>query len=608
MEGTVALGSACACYVDGKQARLVKESSADPKPCLDFCRLQFMKSVVPGWTDESRYHDGCQNLTGNHESSRLWPLYWCDSIFCGVAIEQLGGLQQDPNVGRIINTCQNIGSHSVYDPGPPPPSYTCATDLNEAAACTLAGVRVPQATGSASPSRQPTLISSAFPSESEAFGAATVTQAEPKTGPATPSHSKASASASSTRLSSAGAGASATSGSGLSTGAKIAIGVCSGLALAALVALSLFCLYRRRRRKSSRHHSLRSHLGRESDVPPSGSPTPLISTIYSGSKGGEAPLTPPLRLRERRFLPSILRPGSRSSSPPLTPLEPAFNPGGNHGGVFPSSPICSPTTNKLVPRNEEKPRVHGGSFSSLTAPNPPTAPPQAALGGPPTSMNRGSLSSYGGASSITNQSSLRNEVVISPPPPKTTTTGTQTQTTQTQTPSFTYPLTLGPAGTTTTKPRTTTTTRATPPSSPTRPPRPHDTPLEIPDLVTPASPSAAPLGPPPNRALPPPPPPPPALLPPGNTASFSAVGGRSVIPRGVTVVRDSDATTTTGREEDSGSEYGYEVGGGGGGAEAGGNGHGGAETTRASWGSWTPKTGGGRGARGGGGQGMGRAY
>lgn len=422
-----------------------------------------------------------------------------------------------------------------------------------------------------------------------------MTQAEPKTGPATTSHSKASASASSTRLSSAGAGGSATSGSGLSTGAKIAIGVCSGLALVALAALSLFCLYRRRRRKSSRHRSLQSNPGRESDVPPSGSPTPLISTIYSGSKGGEAPLTPPLRLRERRFLPSILRPGSRSSSPPLTPLEPAFNPGGNHGGVFPSSPICSPTTNKLVPRSEEKPRVHGGSFGSLTTPNLPSIPPQATLGGgPPTSTNRGSLSSYGGASSVTNQSSLRNEVVIIPPSSKMT-TGTQTQATQTQSPSYTFPLTFGPTDTKKTKPRTT--TRTTPPSSPTRPPRPHDTPLEIPDLVTPASPTAvAPLGPPPNRALPPPPPPPPALLPPGNTASFSAVGGRSIIPRGVTVVRDSDATATTGAE-DSGSDYGYELGGG----EAGGNGQG-VEATRASWGSWTPRTGGGRG------QGMGRAY
>lgn len=95
MEGTVALGNACGCYVDGKQARLARESSPDPKPCLDFCRLQFMSSVVPGWSDDSRYHDGCHNLTGNLQSTRLWPLYWCDSIFCGVAIQQLGGLQQD---------------------------------------------------------------------------------------------------------------------------------------------------------------------------------------------------------------------------------------------------------------------------------------------------------------------------------------------------------------------------------------------------------------------------------------------------------------------------------------------------------------------------------
>jgi len=411
-----------------------------------------------------------------------------------------------------------------------------------------------------------------------------LTQVAPKvTTPAT-TGSSTRTSAVPTRLASAGGGdggQSTTSGSGLSGGAKIAIGVCSGLALVTLISVALLCLYRRKRR--------RTHLGLAKNIPSSGSPTPLISTTNSAASGG-APLTPPLRLRDRRFLPSILRPGNRSPSPPLTPLTPAYGGYSPHhrlhpssGGVFPSSPICSPTTNKLVPRHEKTPRVNGaslgiGASESAAGILPPSAFALPAL--PGTATSRGSLSSYGGASSTTGHSSLRHEVApqLSAGNDSGSSTGPEVGT---------------GAGT------ATGVCAGAPPSFPNRPPRPHDAPLEIPDLVSPASPlsplsavsaSTLPLGPPSNRALPPPPPPPPFLAGEagaGNTASFTAVGGRSLIPRGVTVLREwegegeGEGNTEDGRpqmrdDEDGdgdGGEYKYE----------GGDGY----VPRGSWGSWS---------------------
>ena len=212
-------------------------------------------------------------------------------------------------------------------------------------------------------------------------------------------------------------------------------------------------------------------------MPPRGSPTPLISSSHDSR-----PLIPPLRLRDRKLLPSILRSGyNQSPSPPLTPLTPAHSYGGGGGGhssvMFPSSPITSPTTNKLVPRRERAGRVHGtgGSLPSL--------PPAALFGmhGPGAPGSRGSLSSYG-AGSITGPSSLRNEA-------------------------FSFSGTTSP-----------------PPTSPTRPPRPHEGPLEIPDLVRPAP---FPFGSRMNRSVPSAPPQPVSPL--SHTSSV-AMGGSSVSP------------------------------------------------------------------------------
>jgi hypothetical protein len=158
------------------------------------------------------------------------------------------------------------------------------------------------------------------------------------------------------------------------------------------------------------------------------------------------PLTPPLRLRDRKFLPSILNRQSRSPSPPLTPLNPVH---------FPSSPICSPTTNRLIPRHERTPKMYGPGSPPLS---PPPIPPayfadsnRGSLGSNSTVTFAGSTKSADVAQAAVSVSSLRKE-----------------------------PL-------------------------PYRPPRPHEA-SDIPDLVSPVSPTASVTvispGPPPNRALP----------------------------------------------------------------------------------------------------------
>ncbi|KAK3344254.1 hypothetical protein B0T25DRAFT_322026 [Lasiosphaeria hispida] len=492
----LAYNSNCECFVNVGDIDSVAKQQ-DPIPCLASCKRQFLQEISPGWKEDSSWPQGCQNLTSATATNRFWSLYWCDSTFCGVAINQTGGLGQDPNVGLIINTCQNNGYHSVLDPGPPPATFLCHTNREAEARCMRTNFQVPGAPSSVSAAQLPTSVSSdAVPSTTSATPATptastswtTSTLAGPTQGATS---SSATYVASPTRLSSAGTGESTTSGSGLSGPAKIAIAACSAVGLVAIISLVLLCLYRRKRRKASVHRTLRSQLRLTQHIPSSGSPTPLISPANSAIGGGP-PLTPPLRLRDRRFLPSILRPGNRSPSPPLTPLTPAYSPY-NPSAVFPSSPICSPTTNKLVPRYERTPRPNTSSNASSSL---PPIPPQIAYAVPGGGPNRGSLSSYGGASSTTGHSSLRNEIPRSHPLHDTSTHNNAT---------------AGP----------------TPPSSPTRPPRPHDTPLEIPDLVSPASPSPSlsPLGPPPNRALPLPP----GMMTSGSTASFTAVGGTPAV-------------------------------------------------------------------------------
>ena len=96
------LSSDCECFVNGDEVQQAAQQGF-PKSCLQNCRKQFLQSVSPGWTDDAGWAEGCQNLTSQTPTSRFWSLYWCDSTFCGVAINQTGGLEQDRECHSLVH-------------------------------------------------------------------------------------------------------------------------------------------------------------------------------------------------------------------------------------------------------------------------------------------------------------------------------------------------------------------------------------------------------------------------------------------------------------------------------------------------------------------------
>ncbi|KAL2131906.1 hypothetical protein VTI74DRAFT_4462 [Chaetomium olivicolor] len=447
-------GSGCECYFNTAEIKQ-GQWQEDPSTCLRNCKVQFLRSALKGWDETSGWSDGCRSLNGTVSVREFWSLYWCDSTFCGVGIDPKGGLWQDPNVDLIINTCQNIGFSSVLDPGPPPPDFRCSTEADTQGLCSVTVVQVPAATPAPLPSttQHPVTVSSASP---------VAATARSKPTPAVVASDHTFSSPTSTEGSASPSAASTTSGSNLTGQGKAAVAICSVLALIALVTFVLLCLRRRKKRKASFRRALRSRRGFD-HAGPAGSPTPLISPA-SSAIGTRTILTPPLLLRDRKFLPSILRPGSRSPSPPLTPLTPAYSSQHSNAGagVFPSSPICSPTTSKLVPRHERTgtPRAYPGYPPPLSTPESTFALPAPGMipshhhpwaheSNSNPNPNRGSASASGTSSfyaphvpssshsgTSTAHSSLRHEIPIGIPAwvnTNTTTAGSSTIPTTTAT-------------------------------------------------------------------------------------------------------------------------------------------------------------------------------
>lgn len=106
MEGRVELYGSCGCLFNvteiqehgGWQGGGGGGAASDKYPqiiageCLQNCHSQFLGSVAPEWN--TSLAPACEALT-SASASALWPLYWCDSTFCGVGIDETGGLQQD---------------------------------------------------------------------------------------------------------------------------------------------------------------------------------------------------------------------------------------------------------------------------------------------------------------------------------------------------------------------------------------------------------------------------------------------------------------------------------------------------------------------------------
>ncbi|KAI1389112.1 uncharacterized protein F4822DRAFT_270000 [Hypoxylon trugodes] len=422
-----------------------RNATACVNTCFDSFVNDWSKSVNGGFEDVCNYMSNVQHNTD------LWKLYCCDETSCGVWID--GGKGQSPSVDKLINKCSNAGNYLIYDPGAPSPD-TCTVGFS------IVGIFTATTTAKSSPS-------------SSAVG--------------TSRHNST--------LSGVTAAPSALMG--LTEGSKAAIGICSGLAIIAILFLVGFMICRKRPHpKDYSDRTLSgSRLGRSSSEPPSGSRTPLISPPSASSKG--PPLTPPARLSDRRFLPSLLKQGGTPNSSVAYGME---------GVTFLDSPLSPSAEKKSAVRHDEWPTTD-------TVTKPPTSPSHPAAVHFAPYFLRDSGSSYssgpGGASTTTVGSNKPGSLHSR----SATITGTSTP-----------PLLL--------------------PLSPSRPQRPHDGPLEIPNLVTPA-------GPPPNRALPAPPP----YHPTSPTFSVSPVSPPSspIFPlsRQLTVPNDNNHIDTKGPPEPS---------------------------------------------------------
>lgn len=136
------------------------------------------------------------------------------------------------------------------------------------------------------------------------------------------------------------------------------------------------------------------------NLPPTASYQPLMSSSHSMADG-QPPMTPPLRLGERRLLPSLLRPISRTESLVFgPPFETRHLSGGSFYSIgqsgqstkhdaastktavsaarssFLSSPVCTPMARKLEPRQEKMQGHH--HYSNTSSPKTTAAASDAA--------------------------------------------------------------------------------------------------------------------------------------------------------------------------------------------------------------------------------------
>lgn len=442
----------------------------------------------------------------------------------------------------------SIGYPSVYDPGPPSASFVCNSLLtagpsanpcrNIAAAKTLAPTPAALSSGAVVDS---TLLTMAPASTSPSPH---LTTAAPNTGGGV----TAAANASGTRGSEAGDG-------GPSAGIKAAIVVCVVLAVLMLAGVLAFCVCLRRQRKKlhgqpypghgtsnggghvgsgSRSRGgigflARLHLGRHAHrhrhAQADEAPSPLISpassysrgrgdgvsfvsiwpsTVSGGGEGGigragvrsshsrQHQAHPPrYRQRRRMFLPGFLDRGrlDRSMSPPLTSLSPPPSPtqlstrGSGHGSgklvpyYFPSSPICQPTTNKLEPRRERTPTIRSGKERG---------------GGTIARLLQKPRRQQEGASQDEERQGCPPYLPLVPSLPPSLFPLGGYDGLHAGSPIYGHALTTDTVEPASSLFGGSSRGLGMPPASPVRPPRPHEGPLEIPDLVAPDPPRPAP--------------------------------------------------------------------------------------------------------------------
>lgn len=243
---------------------------------------------------------------------------------------------------------------------------------------------------------------------------------------------------------------------GLSAGVKAAVIVCSVLGVVTILGLLLWCLHRKRFRN---HQFLRDIWRRFKlqGAQPAGSPVSILLPTGTVTRQPATPLTPPPRLGERKLLPLIL-----ASSRPETD----DGPGTIIGRPYTPTPRGRGYSSPLsLSRSKSDGTFHkGGHLSKVHKARLPSLDNQTAVARKTASLS----------------SSASNRTM-------TTLAGSTNADSATAMPAATSLVT-------------------TPPVSPHRLRRLHETPNQVPDLVRQGTDRGHGPGPPPNRALPPAPP------------------------------------------------------------------------------------------------------
>ncbi|TDZ23283.1 hypothetical protein Cob_v003904 [Colletotrichum orbiculare MAFF 240422] len=210
------------CTPEEEEAAWAKIASNVPDPplCIEQCKERFFELVVPEY-DDSKFPQVCESLSKN--STRLWEVYCCDSVGCGVSNGN-SGASQDPNANHIILECQKRGAATVQDPGPPPSKYSCPA-IASPQDCQKAFML----TGYHTATETPDYIKSLYATESSITATSTMsTQISSR--PAT----------SSSGISTSTKSQEESFTAGLPIGARIAIGTSCGIALLAILAVITF--------------------------------------------------------------------------------------------------------------------------------------------------------------------------------------------------------------------------------------------------------------------------------------------------------------------------------------------------------------------------------
>ncbi|KAJ0125428.1 hypothetical protein J7T55_006774 [Diaporthe amygdali] len=492
---------------------------SDPKSmCFDDCLRAFLMSQY-GQSDINRAV--CQNISDSGGGGpAFYPLYYMDHKWCGLHWNDPAALYQDPGVDKIINSCNSQGFPHFSDPGVPPESYQCNTcssstpkEANPSQDPGLGALSAGSTSTAVDPTTTVDRLTSSTPSLSSSPTKIDTTEA-PSTRTATPDTDSSLPTSTATTLA-------ITSRRNLPTEAIVAIVVCTTLALVSAVILLICVLRRRQKQLGDNDGDMRSRISRivQGFAAPAGSPQRLISPSQSYCTD-RPPLTPPLPLRDRKLLPSLLGPSSRPGSIVFgTPFETHHSNNSQSScysshkqddrGSFPSSPICSPTYSRLEPRQEKMHQKAPSVVTSAASPPPePSSPPYTRLKSPPpVSFTFPAYSLENNAHPVSpyskgRTSSLRNEIMST----RSTTSSDYNTHERHPNSTGTATISLSDAADNPSTAISTNPFAPTPPSSPIRPRRPHEGPLEIPDLVSPVSSPRSPSpGPPPSKALPPPP-------------------------------------------------------------------------------------------------------